>query len=67
MDVSDAAVRDALRAHGLTRLVHGHTHRPARHTLEVDGRRCERWVLPDWYEHGGYLAIDEAGPRLVGF
>jgi hypothetical protein len=24
-------------------------------------------VLPDWYEHGGYLAIDEAGPRLVGF
>jgi UDP-2,3-diacylglucosamine hydrolase len=67
MDVSESAVREALRAHGLTRLVHGHTHRPARHTLEVDGRRCERWVLPDWYEHGGYLAIDEAGPRLVGF
>ncbi len=67
MDVNDAAVRDALRAHGLTRLVHGHTHRPARHALEVDGRRCERWVLPDWYERGGYLAIDDAGPRLVAF
>jgi UDP-2,3-diacylglucosamine hydrolase len=67
MDVSDAAVREALRLHGLTRLVHGHTHRPARHVLEVDGRRCERWVLPDWYERGGYLAVDETGPRLVGF
>lgn len=67
MDVNDAAVREALRTHGLTRLVHGHTHRPARHALEVDGRRCERWVLPDWYETGGYLAIDETGPRLVGF
>ena len=67
MDVSESAVREALRAHGLTRLVHGHTHRPARHALEVDGRRCERWVLPDWYERGGYLAIDEAGPRLVSF
>jgi UDP-2,3-diacylglucosamine hydrolase len=67
MDVNDAAVREALRMHGLTRLVHGHTHRPARHALEVDGRRCERWVLPDWYEHGGYLAVDDAGPRLVGF
>jgi UDP-2,3-diacylglucosamine hydrolase len=66
MDVNDAAVREALRTHGLTRLVHGHTHRPARHALEVDGRRCERWVLPDWYETGGYLAIDETGPRLVG-
>ena len=67
MDVNDGAVREALRAHSLTRLVHGHTHRPARHELEVDGRRCERWVLPDWYERGGYLAIDDAGPRLVGF
>jgi UDP-2,3-diacylglucosamine hydrolase len=67
MDVNDGAVRDALRAHGLTRLVHGHTHRPARHALEVDGRRCERWVLPDWYERGGYLAVDDTGPRLLAF
>ena len=67
MDVNEGAVREALREHSLTRLVHGHTHRPARHTLEVDGRPCERWVLPDWYETGGYLAIDETGPRLVSF
>lgn len=67
MDVNEGAVREALREHSLTRLVHGHTHRPARHTLEVDERPCERWVLPDWYERGGYLAIDDAGPRLVSF
>jgi len=67
MDVNDDAVREALRTHGLTRLVHGHTHRPARHAIEVDGRRCERWVLPDWYERGGYLAVDDAGPRLLAF
>jgi len=67
MDVNDTAVRGALRAHDLTRLVHGHTHRPARHALEVDGRRCERWVLPDWYGRGGYLAVDDTGPRLVSF
>jgi UDP-2,3-diacylglucosamine hydrolase len=67
MDVSQAAVQEALRTHGLTRLVHGHTHRPARHALEVDGRRCERWVLPDWYERGGYLAVDDTGARLVSF
>ncbi|MDH5222185.1 MAG: UDP-2,3-diacylglucosamine diphosphatase [Betaproteobacteria bacterium] len=66
MDVNDGAVREALRTHRLTRLVHGHTHRPARHALEVDGRPCERWVLPDWYDgRGGYLAVDDAGPRLL--
>lgn len=67
MDVNEGAVREALKRHGVARLVHGHTHRPARHALEVDGRPCERWVLPDWYEHGGYLAVDDAGPRLVSY
>jgi UDP-2,3-diacylglucosamine hydrolase len=67
MDVNDAAVRDAFRRHGVRRMIHGHTHRPARHVVEVDGRLCERWVLPDWYGPGGYLAVDDVGPRLVSF
>ena len=67
MDVNADAVRDAFRRHGVRRLIHGHTHRPARHDVEVDGARCERWVLPDWYGPGGYLALDDVGPRLVSF
>jgi UDP-2,3-diacylglucosamine hydrolase len=61
MDVNPEAVAAALREHGYPRLIHGHTHRPARHDHEVDGRHCERWVLPDWYEGGGYLRCDAAG------
>ena len=67
MDVNDDAVREALRRHGVRRLIHGHTHRPGRHSLEVDGERCERWVLPDWYGRGGYVEVDRRGPRLVRF
>jgi UDP-2,3-diacylglucosamine hydrolase len=67
MDVADSAVRDALHRHGVSRLIHGHTHRPGRHELEVDGRRCERWVLPDWYGRGGYLEVAGGAPRLVRF
>lgn len=67
MDVNDAAVRDALRKAGVQRLIHGHTHRPAAHRLEVDGAPCERWVLPDWYGTGGYLEIRDGTPRLVRF
>jgi UDP-2,3-diacylglucosamine hydrolase len=67
MDVNQEAVRDAFRRLRVRRMIHGHTHRPARHELEVDGRRCERWVLPDWYGRGGYLALDDVGPRLVSF
>ena len=67
MDVADAAVAAAFARHDARRMIHGHTHRPARHELEVDGARCERWVLPDWYGRGGYLALDDVGPRLVSF
>lgn len=65
MDVNDGAVRDALRRHGAARLIHGHTHRPGHHTVEVDGRRCERWVLPDWYGAGGFLEVTDNRARLV--
>jgi UDP-2,3-diacylglucosamine hydrolase len=67
MDVNEDTVREAMRSHGVRRLMHGHTHRPGRHALEVDGERCERWVLPDWYGRGGYIEVDRRGPRLVRF
>ncbi len=61
MDVNPGAVEAALRQHAYPRLIHGHTHRPARHVHSVDGRICERWVLADWYRAGSYLRCDERG------
>ena len=48
MDVNLAAVDDLLRRHHYPRLIHGHTHRPAKHLHHPDGHTCERWVLGDW-------------------
>jgi UDP-2,3-diacylglucosamine hydrolase len=61
MDVNQTAVESVLREHGYPRLIHGHTHRPARHAHRVDGKTCERWVLADWYRSGSYLRCDERG------
>ena len=65
MDVNPQAVEEAFRRHGVTRMIHGHTHRPGRHQHTVDGKRCERWVLPDWYGRGGYLEVDSGKAKLV--
>jgi UDP-2,3-diacylglucosamine hydrolase len=65
MDVTPAAVTQALRESNCTRLIHGHTHRPARHEHVVDGRRCERWVLSDWYQTGQYLRVGRDGCESV--
>jgi UDP-2,3-diacylglucosamine hydrolase len=61
MDVNADAVAAAFRRHGVTRLIHGHTHRPARHIHPVDGRDCERIVLADWRDAGAYLEVDAGG------
>jgi UDP-2,3-diacylglucosamine hydrolase len=39
-------------------MIHGHTHRPAVHTLDVNGRARTRIVLGDWYEQGSVLRVD---------
>ena len=64
MDVNGGAVADILRAHGRPRLIHGHTHRPARHEHLVDGQACERWVLPDWHDRATWLECRDGECRL---
>ena len=53
LDVTPAEVVNVMQAHGVDLLIHGHTHRPARHELIVSGKPAERIVLGDWRENEG--------------
>jgi UDP-2,3-diacylglucosamine hydrolase len=57
MDVNGQAVLDALDRHNVSRLIHGHTHRPAVHQIKTTKKIAERIVLGDWYEQGSVLKI----------
>lgn len=63
-DVNSASVAAVLRNAETQILLHGHTHRPAVHTLQVDERTCTRIVLGDWYAHGSVLSWDQHGYEL---
>ncbi len=65
MDVAEEAVERAFDASDADLMIHGHTHRPGRHEHRVGGRDRVRWVLPDWYEAGGYLEVSPAGVRAL--
>jgi UDP-2,3-diacylglucosamine hydrolase len=67
MDVNATAVADAMRSAGVGHLIHGHTHRPAVHRLDLDGHTAERIVLGDWYEQGSVLRIDRENRALRAF
>lgn len=71
MDVSAQAVADLFRKTKQPLLIHGHTHRPGRHDLQIDGLCYERWVLPDWDAHttpprGGGIFLDANDLVLLG-
>ena len=64
MDVNADAVIETMRRHGVTQLIHGHTHRPAVHELEIDGQPGRRIVLGDWYSQNSSLRCDHTGCYL---
>ena len=64
MDVNPQAVSAAFRAARVRRMVHGHTHRPGVHELEVDGEPVQRIVLGAWYEQGSVLRYERGRYEL---
>ena len=64
MDVTPTEIVASLRQARVSTLVHGHTHRPAIHSLEVDGQPARRIVLGDWYTQGSVLEWRDDGVEL---
>lgn len=59
MDVNNEAVNQTLIEFNYPDIfIHGHTHRPNRHSIKLDGHQIERIVLGDWYEQGSYLSFN---------
>ena len=70
MDVNADEILALFLKSGVTIMIHGHTHRPAHHVLQYQGKEFERYVLPDWdfegtNQRGGAIAIDAAGTVTV--
>jgi UDP-2,3-diacylglucosamine hydrolase len=61
MDVNQNTLEAFMRRYGATRLIHGHTHRPAVHSFLLDGQSAERIVLADWESQGHVLSFTPDG------
>ena len=65
IDVSNITeVKRVIKQHNVDVLLHGHTHRPDIHTVDLGNRKAKRIVLGDWYEQGSVVRWDSRGPRL---
>lgn len=67
IDVTPEMIPRMLTEHGVRTLIHGHTHRPATHELNIDGHAARRIVLGDWDRQGWALQVDENGYHQAPF
>ncbi len=64
MDVNKDEVVRVIKKHGVDVLLHGHTHRPGVHDIDMGNRKAKRIVLGDWYTQGSVVRWDLRGPKL---
>jgi UDP-2,3-diacylglucosamine hydrolase len=65
MDVNQDTVTKIMHQYGTLRLIHGHTHRPAIHDFEINGKTAQRFVLAAWTkEAGDVLCWNNAGYQI---
>ncbi|WP_068826155.1 UDP-2,3-diacylglucosamine diphosphatase [Pseudomonas sp. BMS12] len=67
VDVTHEEVPRIMAEFGVHTLIHGHTHRPATHELQVDGEAARRIVLGDWDKQGWALQVDASGFHQAPF
>lgn len=66
MDVNSQVVARMIASHGVRRLIHGHTHRPAEHVVTLPAGEARRIVLADWRpDRREYFRVDASGWRRV--
>jgi len=64
MDVNQQTVIDTMLQHGVTRLIHGHTHRPNIHPVQLNDKMAERFVLAEWDTCGSVLDFTADGYKV---
>jgi UDP-2,3-diacylglucosamine hydrolase len=67
VDVTPEEVPKVMEQFGVRTLIHGHTHRPAIHKLQIGDQAARRIVLGDWDKQGWAVQVDEQGFQLAAF
>lgn len=68
MDVNQQAVIEALERNQAEWLIHGHTHRPAIHNVDMpNGEHAKRAVLGAWHYQGSMISVTPEGIELIEF
>lgn len=61
MDVNQQTVETVMQNYQTTIMIHGHTHKPATHQFQLNGKPATRIVLGAWHDGINYIHQNEQG------
>lgn len=64
MDVNQQTVIDTMLEHGVSQLIHGHTHRPNIHSVRLNEKTAKRFILAEWDTCGSVLDFSANGYNI---
>jgi len=67
MDVTPSEVLNTMERTSVNLLIHGHTHRPDSHDIQINNQPAKRLVLGDWDRYGWYIWMDSDSCELNRF
>ena len=67
MDVNPSEVLNTMERSAANLLIHGHTHRPDSHDIQINSQPAKRMVLGDWDQYGWYIWMDSDSCALNRF
>ena len=59
-DINNEALIESVQEHQVTRVIHGHTHRPALNSHSINDSKVERLVLGDWHADHAIIAVSDS-------
>lgn len=65
LDVNQGAVIDTMQHYNVLQLIHGHTHRMAKHRFHINGKLAKRFVLGDWHDTAHFLSVSPNSYTIV--
>jgi len=61
MDVNQQAIEAMMNNNQAKMMIHGHTHKPAAHQFNINGKAITRMVLGAWHDGANYIHQDQSG------
>ncbi len=67
ININQITLEDVLQKNNIQQIIHGHTHRPGKHTFKLQQHAGTRWVMSDWHTEATLISALNNRCQLINW